>query len=480
MKTGVLSGKKISRAILLLFLLLLIAGAIFVGVQAFFLRSAMTRMGAEGVTWMAVLQRPEEAGKVLMDPDLQAALRWTVWQEKMLPGATAKDVAAFFRALPDHTLMVGYPTGPVLAFFSEEKACMDREKTWVQTTYDEGMCFVHAGPLDDRVRPGSAGTLAKAFGGMLPDQPTGVAVVFGQGFPYGDMMTHLAGEKVTPDVLLLRSLVSKVRFVALSMTYDAAGTLLATTHVVLPKEFSFPAELSAQSLRGEDLRGAALPGDVFGLMLTPTLPTAWQTWLRNTYEESVARLVQFRFLALLEPLSPVAIDTKHLPNAQVFVSLYEGKTRGRFMGTDEEERRGITRAVTHALTFLYGLQETATTLPDATRGLLVTASDDAITTTVDTLSGSTMTTFLAKGEPRLEMVVEGDSTTLQPPKAGTGTTLSPMHTEARALPWRFPLQGAYSLLGTMTLPSKRALSLGLLPMGDRLGLDLALSSPDQP
>jgi len=416
--------------------------------------------------------------QILSDTAIVSDATWEQIHTMYLSGMERAEAASVLAKLPSRTVLVGYAAGPVAAFLSDEKMCLAWEKNSLQATFQDGICALHAGRLDDGVFAQTSPSLAASFGAILPDQPTGIALVLPERFGYGEVLTKVLGDKITPDVLLVRTLAQKFRFISASLSYDAGGTFNAVVDLVFPKEYAFTKNISDVRLSGADVEKAA-PGTSFiAVALDPVLPSAWTDWLTKTYGDDASRMVQFRLMAVTEGLTPVAIEAENLPSASLFLNRVTNPDGATLVGVNDEEMTGINQAIMQALMFTYGLRETSTTLPDKSKGTLVVASKEAIATKVATQSGITMTEYIADGETRLKVAQEQDIVQIFSPIAGTGSTLSAPDRVMSAMPWRFPLANTYAVLLGMPLAEDRFLSLGASPMGDRLRFDIVLSQAD--
>lgn len=466
--------KNTSRIILLLLLLLFVGLGIFLGLQSVLGASPLQKLAARDVQWIAVARDPSVLASLASDKDILTETTAQALLPQLLPGANREAFAKVLASLPVDTVLAEYPSG-VIAVFSSS-ACDSFAHDALQASLHNGLCVLHTSSWNDAWFDTSEGSLRSVYGPQLPDNPAAVQVLLTPHFPFGDVVSSAWGNSITPEAMLARALVSKNYPVAATIDKNTAGDMHLVIQVLMDVKQPVPQQLQDATIAAEALRYAPAQGPFVVLPLSKDLPEALTGWLTTTFGEDVARMANHEALSLTEQLTPVGINPALLPSATVLLTGTGANMGAVFTGLDADGHKHVQESVTDALTFLYGIKETATTLPDKSRGVLVTASMDAIAAKTETMSGATVTTYTAKDAPRLVMVEKDDTTRLAAPGAMTGTILTGPQGTTQQTPWHLPVDMTQSMLMRYPLDSGRSLYAGFLFLRDRLRFDIVLTA----
>lgn len=470
--------KNTSRVILILFLLVIVAAGIFFVAQKFIAPSPLQKLAAKDARWIAVITDSSVPASLVTDSELLSDGTLGVLLPRLWPGADRAKLAALVKSLPADTVVAGYADRIVAAMLISEKDCTAFAQGSLQATTRDGVCLLHTDALPADSFETKDGSLRSMYGAQLPDTKSAVRVLLTPNFPMADAVTAAAGGQVTPEVLFARSLAGQRFPIAMTLEKDAAGDLRLKGHVLMNGKASVPQNIQDARVGEEALRLAPVGAAFVALPLDPKLPSDMQAWLESVFGKDIAKMGKYMFLTQTEKVTPLDINPATLPTATLLVSMRPGSTdwQAFFAPVDKSDKEQIEKALHDTLSVKYGISETSTTLPDKSRGVLVTASMENIEVETESMSGTTMTTYTAKDEPRLVTVDTGESFRFGDPAVMSGTVLQVAPSNLQETAWQLPIDMEQNVM--MRLPfgeAGRQVYIGLLFLRDRLQFDLVLT-----
>ena len=474
-------AQNISRVIILLFLLLVVGVGIFLVVSKFAGTSPLQKLAAKDVRWVMTISKPEVLSKTLLEKDILPDASVNAALPSLLPGTTREKVADLLGRLPVETVAVGYPDTWIAAFSSSQEQCATFQADALQATLKDGLCVLHTTALDEELFDTRQGSVRSIYGAILPDNPAAVHMLLTPAFPLAEAVTAAWGGMMTPEALLAHAVAGKQFPVAMTLDQTAAGDLRLQGHILMGADHPVPESIQTTQIAQSALDAAPAKRPFVALPLDKNFYTDLSTWIQQAFGDDVARMATHVALEVTESITPVGLTPNTLPDASLLVTWDPAKPSETWEATltevDAADKAATEKSIQDSLTFLYGLTETPTTLPDKSKGVLVTASMENIKTETETMSGTTMTTYIAQEKPRLMTAARDGIFRISMPGTMSGAVLHAPEGTTSIQPWQMPIDASEQVV--LRLPigeAGRQLYAGLLLMRDRLRFDIVLTA----